>query len=81
MVQFLRQQIGIVGRTGAGKSSLLSVLYRLAEPYGMVTIDGVNTKDIGLHDIRRNISIIPQVHSCTSHLYMCAVYHRIALEV
>jgi len=49
-----------VGRTGAGKSSLLAVLYRMAEPFGAITIDGVNTKEIGLHDLRRNMSIIPQ---------------------
>ena len=54
-------QIGVVGRTGAGKSSLLSVLFRMAEYFGTVTIDGVNVKEIGLHDLRKHMSIIPQV--------------------
>ena len=55
-------QVGIVGRTGAGKSSLVAVLFRMAEPFGDVTIDGINTKEIGLHDLRKNLSIIPQVN-------------------
>ena len=54
------EKVGIVGRTGAGKSSLISVLYRLAEPHGSITIDGIDTKTIGLHDVRKRMSIIPQ---------------------
>ena len=38
----------------------MAVLYRMAEPFGAITIDGVNTKEIGLHDLRQKMSIIPQ---------------------
>ncbi|XP_054158174.1 ATP-binding cassette subfamily C member 4-like [Oppia nitens] len=54
------EKVGIVGRTGAGKSSILSALFRMQEIEGNIIIDGIDHKTIGLHDLRRHMSIIPQ---------------------
>ncbi|VDI22201.1 ATP-binding cassette, subfamily C (CFTR/MRP), member 3 [Mytilus galloprovincialis] len=55
------ERVGIVGRTGAGKSSLTQALFRIIEPAeGSIVIDGITTTTIGLHELRRKITILPQ---------------------
>ncbi|NWU14120.1 MRP3 protein, partial [Cephalopterus ornatus] len=55
------EKIGIVGRTGAGKSSMTLCLFRILEAVkGEIKIDGMKISEIGLHDLRSRLTIIPQ---------------------
>lgn len=55
-----KEKIGVVGRTGAGKSSLISSIFRLALVDGDIIVDDINTSHVQLNTLRSRISIIPQ---------------------
>jgi len=55
-----KEKIGVVGRTGSGKSSLIQALFRLARVEGSIKINGTDAETLTLKDLRKNISIIPQ---------------------
>ncbi|ESW35099.1 hypothetical protein PHAVU_001G206700 [Phaseolus vulgaris] len=55
------EKVGVVGRTGSGKSTLIQVFFRLVEPLvGKIIVDGIDISILGLHDLRSRFGIIPQ---------------------
>lgn len=59
------EKIGICGRTGAGKSTLTSLLSRVIDPSaGRILVDGLDISTIGLHDLRARIAVVPQDTQC-----------------
>ena len=65
-------QLGIVGRTGAGKSTVFNVLLRFYHYMGIVTIDDVNIRRIGLQDLRNHITFLLQVCVCVACRASCS---------
>jgi ABC-type multidrug transport system fused ATPase/permease subunit len=54
------EKVGICGRTGSGKSSMIVSLLRLTEYTGKITLDGANLQEVGLHTLRQRVAMIPQ---------------------
>jgi len=68
-------QVGIVGRTGAGKSSLTLALFRVIESAaGEIIIDNIHVAALGLHQLRSHITILPQVSFLYTLLFSIVIF-------
>ncbi|PNY26761.1 Multidrug resistance protein 1, partial [Tolypocladium capitatum] len=91
-----KQHVGVVGRTGAGKSSLAYSLLRLLNPrHGVIMIDGIDISTLKLHDLRSKVHIVPQdpflfggtlrdnldVHGSYSDVELSLVLERVNLHL
>jgi ABC-type multidrug transport system fused ATPase/permease subunit len=69
-----RERVGLLGRTGCGKSTLAMSLLRFVEPHrGRIIIDGVDITTIGTHDLRSRITFIPQDATLFAGTVRCVV--------
>ena len=77
------EKLGIVGRTGAGKSSIIAALFRLfeIEGAGRITVDGLDTATVPLNTLRQRMSIIPQVRAGPPHARAWAAGSRAAFPL
>lgn len=76
-----REKIGIVGRTGAGKSSLFNCVFRVNEASGgAIYIDGVDIALLGLHTLRSKLTIIPQVFAFENLVSLIHYFYFLSLK-
>jgi ABC-type multidrug transport system fused ATPase/permease subunit len=62
------EKVGVVGRTGSGKTTLLMALFRMLDiAGGRILVDGVDIASLPLREVRKRISIIPQVRIINSY--------------